>query len=228
MASNKKRIPDYASPAARKPPEPRPPAQPGRWQLNNVLTWMLCGFILLLVVSDGLLNWSSPGIASNELKKDRGRCVVVSALTLTGFQTTTGIDGYTLSRHVFIIFLTMAGSVFTMSFAGLAVVRIVRLRFTDGQVLLGALTSCVGFTLLGGLVLLFRHPPLEAFMLSASAFGNSGLFFGRLPGQLPHGTHGPQERDQRGTQGKEVHHRFREATPKHAVEKRAHQRKQRN
>lgn len=223
------------------------PEQPRRWDLNNVLLWMLCGYLVLLPVSDFILHRHAPGAASNELKLDRGRFVVASALTLSGFQTGTGIDNYTSFGKFYIFLLTLVGSIFTMAFAGLAVARIVRLRYSDGQIVIGACVSCCALVLVGAIPLLaptqsilqrlfgsemmivgalvlaallalfattpgvysrgrafvagflaaaavlvllsvptigFRRPAIEAFMLSASAFGNSGLFFGQLPGMM--------------------------------------------
>jgi len=153
-----------------------------RWDLSTVLLWMLVGYIVLLTASDLILRWQAPGAASHEFKLDRGRFVVISALTLTGFQSSTGIDSYTAFGRYYIFLLTLIGSIFTMTFAGLCVVRIVRLRFSDRQVTFAGAIVCLGLTLIGGVPLLSSHPPLDAFMFSAGAFGNSGLFFGRLPG----------------------------------------------
>jgi trk system potassium uptake protein TrkH len=80
--------------------------------------------------------------------------------------------------------------VFTFVAGGMAVVRIARMRYTDGQVARCACVAVLAATIGGGAFLLDRGRPLVAAVLqSASAFGNSGLYAGHLPGVLDWRTH---------------------------------------
>ena len=63
-------------------------------------------------ISDLILHWQSPGLRQQEFKLDRGRFVVINALTLSGFQTVQRIDGYTLFGRIYIFFLTIVGTFF--------------------------------------------------------------------------------------------------------------------
>ncbi len=148
--------------------------------MTNVLIWSLCVYLLLIPLATLTLNVGRT--TGNTITQDRLHFQAVNALTLTGFQAITSVDTYPPVPKLTIFILTAAGAIFAMALGGMAVARIIRLPYSDKQVVLGAVLVFFAFTILGALPLLANGP--DAFMLSASAFGNSGLFFGKAPGAL--------------------------------------------
>jgi trk system potassium uptake protein len=154
------------------------------------LIGLFCGYLLLIPVGTLALYLSSTLAAGNELTADRARFAVINALTITGFQGGFGIHTYPLPGQITILLLVFIGSAFSMIVGGLAVVRIVRLPFADGQVVRAGLLACATLAVLGALPLVgYERDALEALMLSISALGNCGLFLGQLPAMTSWQTH---------------------------------------
>ena len=155
------------------------------------------GFFLgyLVLISAGFAALRLPGtmVTGNELNIDRAIFTAINAATLTGFQLNVGAGQFNPSSPVgpaAILLLTLGGAVFSLAVGGLAVVRILRLPYTDGQVMSAATTATTLSTLSGAATLLGGGRGLfDALLQSASAFGNSGLYSGPLPGARAWQTH---------------------------------------
>jgi len=141
--------------------------------------WLLCGFLLALPIGEWSLRQSV------EMNRDRSWFAVVNAITLTGFTSTIATNTYATGGRVVVFGLTIVGMLFSMIVGGMAVARILRLPYGDGQIARSAMWVS-GILVVGGAIPLIAagDAPFEAFMLSASALGNSGHYFGRLPGLL--------------------------------------------
>jgi len=130
-----------------------------------------------------LLYWFSRQHAGNELTFDRARFMAVNALTGSGFQIAMSLNSLPRACWVVALLLTLAGAMFPLAAGGLAIVRILRLPFSDAQVVRSAAFLCGMLPLAAALPLIESgRDPLAAFMLSASAVANSGLYVGRSPG----------------------------------------------
>ena len=139
-------------------------------------------FILLIVVGYALFTHGVGTVAGNELSKHQAVMVAVNAATLTGFQQARNPADYTLAGQVLTLALMVAGSLFSLVGGGLAVVRIARLPYRDQTVALAAAAAVVGALLIG--VIAGAGPGRTRFdgaYQAVSAFGNCGLYTGRLP-----------------------------------------------
>ena len=91
-------------------------------------------------------------VEGNELNFDRAVFTSVNSATLTGLQLNVGQGQFSPNSRIApatILLLTLGGSVFSMSVGGVAVVRIVRLPYTSGQVISAAVTATALSTLVG-------------------------------------------------------------------------------
>ncbi|MCY2952305.1 MAG: hypothetical protein NTU53_10050 [Planctomycetota bacterium] len=150
---------------------------PGKGGVPGVITWMVCAYLLMMPIAEVALR------ASVDMTRDRSRFAIVNAITLTGFQSTIATNNYPVGGRIVVFTLTILGMLFAMIVGGMAVVRILRLPYGDGQVARGAGWVCGVLMVVGAIPLIAAgQEPMEAFMLSASALGNSGQYFGKLPG----------------------------------------------
>jgi Trk-type K+ transport system membrane component len=162
-----------------------PPNTP---RVITILVWTVCAYLLILPIADLLIRLDWP--AGAEISWVRGRFIAVNALTLTGFQGNMPLARYPDLALGIIFILTMIGSLFPMIIGGMAVVRILRMPYSDKEIATSAVVL-FGVLVAGGSIPLLAkgHELGDAFMLSASAFGNSGLFFGGVPSALSWQTH---------------------------------------
>ena len=172
--------PDTRHHAADSADESAPP--PLRWNLDGALAWLLGGFVGLACVSALALYYFSRAAAGNELTLDRARFMAINALTCSGFQTSIGVNALPEACQLLVFFLTLVGAIFPMIVGGLAIVRILRLDYSDPYVARSAVLVAMVLTVVGAIPLIESgRTPFHAMMLSASAFGNSGLYLGGLP-----------------------------------------------
>lgn len=147
--------------------------------IPSAVMWMVCAYFLAMPLAEMALRWNF------EITRDRSRFAVINAITLTGFQSSVGVDGYELPGKVAVLVLTLIGALFSMVVGGMAVARILRLPYTDKQIAGSAVRVCALFPLIGAIPLIEGgYGPFEALMLAASALGNSGLALGGLPEML--------------------------------------------
>ena len=167
---------DYRSPGALEP------ERSGTWDLSTLFVWAMCAYVLILPLAGMILTWGFSLPRAGEVTQDRIRFMVVNAITLTGFQGNIDTGSMPLPCSIVLFALTMLGTAFTLTLGGLAAARILDLPAQDGRVLRGALMLIV-LTLLCSLPLNDTSTdPLQAWMLTLSALGNSGLHLGSLPG----------------------------------------------
>src|SRR3954468_17786845 len=99
---------------------------------QSILSALVIGFLLFNVLA--VLAFHLPGVAisGQELSFRRPVFAAVNATTLTGFQQDVGSS--LVAADVLRLVLTLGGTLFTFIAGGMAVVRIARMRYTDGQV----------------------------------------------------------------------------------------------
>ena len=153
------------------------------------VTWMFCGYLLLLPASEVVLRWTNLAAGGTAITPDRAIFMVINAITLSGFQSIIAVSTYPVPAQLVILALTLVGILFTLIVGGLAVVRILSLPYEDKRVMQFALIATVVFVAVGCIQLIGRYTPLEAVMLSASSFGNSGVYFDRVPHHMDWPTH---------------------------------------
>jgi trk system potassium uptake protein TrkH len=157
---------------------------------KELVNWLFPAYVTLIVVSIFLFLSKSMMAQGNAMSFDRAVLSAVNAATLTGFQQKLGPNYFKGPGQFLVLMLTVAGSLFSLIVGGLAVKRILRLRFSDRQIiraawfgegialLIGAAGGCgVHRTLLQGL------------SQGASAFGNSGMALGRPFAMMAWQTH---------------------------------------
>ena len=145
--------------------------------------WLFTAYLLLGLI--GYIGFRSPGamVGGNEMSDERALFTSMNAVTLTGFQQTVSVNQYLLPGQVMAFILTLGGALLSLIIGGLAVVRILRLPYSDGKVVVAAVVW-LGVATMGGAALLIR-PGQDLFSLlmqAASAFSNSGVYIGQLSG----------------------------------------------
>ena len=157
---------------------------------KELVNWLFPAYITLIAMSIFLFLTKQMMPLGNAMSFDRAVLTAVNAATLTGFQQKLGPNFFKAPAQILVLLLTLAGSLFSLIVGGLAVRRILRLRFSDGQViraallaeaaalLIGAAGGCgISQSLLGGL------------SQGAATFGNSGMSLGRPFGVTAWQTH---------------------------------------
>ena len=177
--------------SSKRDPAPAPviPVTVGRAPIPAYVTWAFCAYVLLLPVGDLVLRWVNVAAGGSEINHDRSIFAVVNSLTLTGFQSIIGVGTYPAPAQGVILILTLLGTLFPLIVGGLAVVRILDLPYTDRDVVRYAVAATALFIGIGCVPLIGRYTPFQSLMLSASSFGNGGLYFGRLPHFMAWETH---------------------------------------
>lgn len=170
---------DYGSPALKAPAD-----------IKSLVSWVVCIYLLSMPIGAIALRFASSSRSGNELTMDRARFAAVNALTLTGFQASMAAGGFTLAGQIVVLLLTLIGALFAMIVGGMAVVRILRLKYSDRQIIQSAILALGVLVLVGMLPLIEAdHSPFEAMMLALSAFSNSGIYLGKLPAVINWQTH---------------------------------------
>lgn len=150
----------------------------------RTFAWMLACYVVLMMVAVAVIRLGVVTSAGGELSLDRTIFSSINAATLTGFQMDVGLSasgaGGRTGGPILLLTLTLAGILFSLIGGGMAVVRIVRLPYSDRQVFLASGAATL-IAILAGATALADHGPVQALFDAASAFGNSGLHDGRLP-----------------------------------------------
>ncbi len=165
-----------------RPPPPVPMESHSRWDISTVFVWVVCGYVLLLPLAGAALTWGFSLPRGQEVTQDRIRFMVVNALTLTGFQGNIDTSRIPWPCAIVLLALTLLGTLTALFLGGLAAARILHLPISDTRILRGSVMLGLGLTLVTSLPLLDdRTGPMQAWMLSTSALGNSGAHIGGLP-----------------------------------------------
>jgi len=178
LASNKKR---KSNPSAAVTATPVPPNPLGGGMGRDLSNWLFPAFLLMILL--GILVIWKFGSAAGNPNPVRAMFIAMNAATLSGFNTDPGVGGLNELGQWTALLLIVGGSLFTMIVGGLAVIRIVRLPFTDRELIFAAFIAEAAALLIGASLLLDAdRSPFQAAFLAASAFGNCGLYLGNLPG----------------------------------------------
>lgn len=155
---------------------------------SGVLPFLVAAYLLFTMLAVVALHMPGIGITGQEMSLRRTVFAAVNATTLTGFQQDAG--SATTGSNWLQLVLTLGGTMFTLTAGGMAVVRVTRMAYTDAQIAWGAAVATIATTVGGAAFLVDSDRPVVASLLqSASAFGNSGLYAGRLPGVMDWRTH---------------------------------------
>jgi Trk-type K+ transport system membrane component len=162
-----------------------PPLRPGADPLG-LLPKLIPAYLVLVLVGAGVFKFGPVMAAGHEMSTVRAVFTAINAATLTGFPSTVGLEDFDEEGWlgpVTVLVLMVAGALFSMIAGGVAVVRVLRLPYTPGQVVSAALASLVLAVLAGATCLLsFDRRVFDSVFQAASAFTNSGLYVGRLSG----------------------------------------------
>ena len=177
-SSSRKKQKNRPEPAKRS--EPAQPTQPLGGFGRELANWLFPAYLGIILIGYYLI-WRF-GMPMASLNSVRALFIAINAATLTGFQQSVGVLGLNSFGQFVVLMLIVAGSLFSMIVGGLAVRRIVRLGYSDGQIILGAIIAEAVAILLGLPFLRGINPDggsFAALFLSASAFGNCGLFLSK-------------------------------------------------
>lgn len=158
---------------------------PNKGLTPSFIPWMVWGYIALLFIGAIALRWPGVTVAGNELSPLEAFFESANTLTLTNLATSRSITTYTVLGRGILVSLTAVGLLLGMLISSIAVVRITAMRYTDKQVVLAALWISLALILIGTIMLWGQsRTPLQAMLLSLSAYAHGGLSFGPLPGVM--------------------------------------------
>jgi Trk-type K+ transport system membrane component len=163
------------------PPEPLIPAIPlGGGFGRDLANWLFPAFLLMIVA--GFFAIWKIGSAAGNPNPVRALFLTMNCATLSGFTEGPGVGALNNIGQWIAFLLIVGGSLFTMIVGGLAVIRIVRLPFTDLELITTALIV-EAIVLLVGSSLLWEvdRSPFQAMFLAGSSFGNCGQYVANFP-----------------------------------------------
>jgi trk system potassium uptake protein TrkH len=178
---------------SRAPGEPAtssPLPRPGEARTPNhaVLSWLVAGYLALTFAGFLVLRFGRVTESGHEMSSLRAAFLAVNASTLTGFQSTVGLEDLEEEGKLgpaTVLVLIVGGALFSLIGGGLAAVRVLRMPYTDGQVVSAAVATLLIAVLAGATPLLGPDRRMfDAVFQATSAFANSGLYVGRLDGVL--------------------------------------------
>jgi trk system potassium uptake protein TrkH len=155
----------------------------------GVAPWLRLPLILaaayVFMILAGILALRLPGarVRGNEFSFEGATFTSINAATLTGFQQAVAIDEYGGTGQACIIVLTAGGTIFSLLVGGILLARLLRLNISDARVIAVTLFATAFAVACGTAILAEPGRGLFASAVqSLSAFGNSGIVLGRLPG----------------------------------------------
>ncbi|MGD0461483.1 MAG: hypothetical protein ABSB74_03240 [Tepidisphaeraceae bacterium] len=174
--------------ASKKKPKPNPPAPVAPMAAlplgggfgRDLANWLFPAYLLMIALGFfAIWRFGSPAGNPNSV---RALFLSMNCATLSGFSEGPGAGGLNNFGQWAAFFLIVGGSLFTMIVGGLAVIRIVRLPFTDLELITTAVIV-EGIALLVGSSLLWEadRSPFQAMFLAGSSFGNCGQYVANLP-----------------------------------------------
>jgi len=164
---------------------PMPLAVDDAARAQTITTWVLVGYLMVIILGFWLLQID--GVTVGKLNKDRAFFQAANAATLTGFRGNISF-GTSLAGPAILLMLMLAGAMTSLVVGGMAAVRIVRLPYTDRQVVVGSAVAC-GVAMFGGAAVLLAlgsasfsaNGVLGAMMRCMGAFANCPLYIGGRP-----------------------------------------------
>ena len=162
------------------PADPLPPPNDG----DGVLSWLIPAYLALILVGAAVFKFGPVMARGHEMSTARAVFTSVNAATLTGFPSTVGLEDFDeegILGPAAVLVLMLGGAMFVMVGGGVAVVRVLRLPYSPGQVVSAALAALLLSVLAGATGLLSHERRVfDSVFQAASAFTNSGLHVGRL------------------------------------------------
>lgn len=165
-------------------------ARPGlpREDRAAVLSWLVPAYLALILVGAGVFKFGPVMARGHEMSSARAVFTAVNAATLSGFPSTVGLEDFEqegVLGPATVLALVAGGALFSMIGGGTAAVVVLRLPYSQGQVVWAALASLLLAVLAGATVLLSHDRRVfDSVFQAASAFANSGLYVGRLSAPL--------------------------------------------
>ena len=150
----------------------------------GIFSWLVPAYLGVILLGAAVFKFGPVMARGHEMSTARAVFTAVNAATLTGFPSTVGLEDFDeegVLGPVAVLVLMVAGALFSMVGGGVAVVRILRLPYSPGQVVSAALASLLLAVLAGATCLLsYDRRVFDSVFQAASAFTNSGLYVGRL------------------------------------------------
>ena len=160
------------------------------WSDARLACWLGGAYAALILLGFICLRLPGATIRGNELSFERSIFTAINAATLTGFQQAVALDLYGRLGQATVMTLMIGGSVLSLLIGGLGLARLLKLPYDAKAIASGTFFTYV-FALSCGTSLLLE--PTRGLVASvsqaASAFGNSGLYLGTLPGATDWRTH---------------------------------------
>lgn len=140
-------------------------------------------YLVLILVGMGMLRPRGMISAANRANWNEVTFAAINAATLTGFERTLPPDNYASDEaRAILAALTLAGVMLSLVAGGMLVTRVAKLPIGNGELIATSAVLVVLMTLVGAVGLGENRPLFDVLFLSLSAFGNSGLHAGPLPG----------------------------------------------
>jgi Trk-type K+ transport system membrane component len=152
-------------------------------QLGEKLSAPLVAILLVLLLATVVvLTKGHVTMTGNEVTFDRAVFQACNAGTLTGFQLSTNVNDYHENGQHWIFALIVFSSLVSLLVGGWALVRTLKLPFTDMQVLNATLVLYLLMLVIGANFLIEEGGDIfSALFNAASAFGNAGQWVRHLP-----------------------------------------------
>lgn len=159
------------------------------WRGAELAQWIVGAYLMVTLLGFMALKHPMAMVRGNELAADRAVFSAVNAATLTGFQQAISINEYRRLGRATVFVLTLTGTIVTLLLGGMAVARLARLPFSDARIAAAAMAFAAVGIVAGAAMISPGRPLFDSAFLGLSAVGNSGLFFGQLPGVSDWRTH---------------------------------------
>ena len=180
-----------ADPAEKRSPASAPADDPRRATAPRapddglgLLAWLVPAYVALILAGAAVFKFGPVMARGHEMSSARAVFTAVNAATLTGFPSTVGLEDFDeegLLGPAAVLALMVGGALFSTIGGGVAVVRILRLPYSPGQVVSAAVASLLLAVLAGATGLLAHDRRVfDSIFQATSAFTNSGLYVGRL------------------------------------------------
>jgi trk system potassium uptake protein TrkH len=158
-----------------------PPGQPAR-RPSGAPWWALAAYVGLIVLGAIVLYLPISMPRGQQLSFDRASFLAFNAATLCGFGSTRGIEEMRVPGRAVMLILTWAGTIFTWTIGGMALCRVLRLRFDDRTIL--ATSVLLTSILAVGAAIPLKFAGFDAYsaiLTGSGAIANSGLTAGQAP-----------------------------------------------
>ena len=149
---------------------------------KSLVNWLFPIYVAMIAAGFTVFinGWGT--IVGNEPSTDRSLFHAVNAATMTGLPYQIGVREFNVIGRWTSLLLIAGGTLFSLVVGGLAMVRILRLPFSDRRIIVGSillLLFLAGIGTAGGMAT--GRDWFESLFLGVSAFGNSGAVLDHPP-----------------------------------------------